>query len=177
MQLLREEQIMALPNHFYPMVVLGDNRKSFWSRQIKLHSHGRYSHAMWMRKPGMVVSQNGHLEEKPVRNYFLPWNRLKFFNYPTMGEVDEIMINNCLNKLLAKRSRYDWLGIVGHLFHIRKLNFPRRYYCSEAVWEPFVQVWGYWQTYPTPSELDWRLPQLGWEVVGVYDPTLQAEVR
>lgn len=172
MRLLNKEQIINLPDHFFPMVVLADNRKSFFSKAIKAHTHGQYSHAMWMREPFLVVSQNGRLAEKYITDYLQPWYRLKFFSYPEMSEREESEIHQCLNAQLARRSRYDWLGIFGQLFNIRKLNFSSRYYCSEAVWEPFVKVWGYKQTYPSPSELDSRLPRIGWEIVGIYDPTL-----
>jgi len=176
MRILNADQIFSFPDCFYPMVVLGDNRKRGWSsffgRQIKMHTKGQYSHAMWMRRPGMVISQDWHLAEKSVQEYLTDWYRLKFFTMPDMEETDETKINQCLDQLLQQGGRYDWLGIIGHLLHIRKLNFSNRYYCSEFVWEPFVEVWGYPRIYPSPSELDFYLPKIGWEIAGVYDTAL-----
>jgi hypothetical protein len=160
-----------------PAVVLADNMKSFWSRQIKLHSHGRYSHAMWYRSNGKLLTQNGHLEEVELCRYLVPQYRLKFFSNETLyvGGRDK-KIEAVLDEIAKKHSHYDWLGIVGHLFKVRKFQSSKSYYCSEMVWEPFVKVFGFKQIYPSPAELDYILPQIGWKVAAIYDPVLKKGV-
>jgi len=161
-----------------PAVVLSDHLKSFWSRQIKLHTHGQYSHAMWLRKNGKFLSQNGILREVDPVLYLNGDYRLKFFANPALGlEWQDKAIETWLEEKLKNPTRYDWLGIIGHLLHRRRLQSPGKYYCSELVWEPFVKILGYKPIYPSPAELDYLLPKIGWEVQAIYDPTIQKEMH
>lgn len=156
-----------------PAIVLADNLKSWTSQQIKLHSHGYYSHAMWLRASGKLVSQDWKLTEKDLSEYLVPHYRLKFFHKPELqlnGKAEEI--EACLDKMLSQTHRYDWLGVAGHLLGCRGLQFGGRWYCTEAVWEPFVEVLHFAPIHPTPQELNWMLPELGWSVAVIVDPRL-----
>jgi hypothetical protein len=172
MNLMTRKAMREIPYEKYPFVVLADNRRSFFSRMIDLHTRGNYSHAMISRKPGFLVSQDGLLRERPMEDYERDYIRLKFYQKPDMTTEEKIEFNRIFDSLLTKVLRYDWLGIVGHMFGIRKLNFNSRYYCSEVVWVPFREIWGYKEIHPSPRDLDVILPLIGWEVYGIHEPMI-----
>lgn len=154
-----------------PCVVLADNLWNWFSRRIKEHTRGQYSHAMWCNGRRRFVSQDWRIREVDPELYFRGQHRLKFFYHPDLAERRyDAEIEAVLARQVAIGSRYDWLGIVGHLVGAPRLNFSGRYYCSEAVWQPFVEVMGLAPAYPTPEDLNRWLPQMGWETVLVVDP-------
>ncbi len=173
MTLLSRMDLRNIPYGLYPFVVLSDNRKSLFGLMIKLHTRGSYSHAMIMRRPGTLVSQAGHLAEIPLENYEKNHIRLKLYHKPDITELEKIEFNRILDSLLEKNLRYDWLGIVGQALGIRSLNFSSRYYCSEVVWKPIREIWGYREIHPSPKDLDNILPLIGWETYGVHDPMIK----
>lgn len=154
-----------------PCVVLADNLWSWYSRKIREHTKGSYSHAMWLNGRRWFVSQDWRIREVDPELYFGGDYRLKFLYHQDLLDrryAEEI--EAVLNRQVERGSKYDWLGILGQLVGAPRLNFKGRYYCSEAVWQPFVEVLGLAPAYPTPEDLNQWLPRLGWETVLVVDP-------
>lgn len=154
-----------------PCVVLSDNLYGWFARQIRKHEPGQYSHAMWFTSQRQFVSQDWRIHLVDPAEYFRGEHRLKFLCNPDLENhryAEEI--EAVLARQVERGSRYDWLGIVGHLVGAPRINFKGRYYCSEAVWQPFVEVLGYREWYPTPEDLNYWLPRMGWRTVLTFDP-------
>lgn len=118
-----------------PLIVLSDDMRSFFSWGIKAHTRGLYSHAMMMLKPGKFVTQGWTYKEVNVEKYMKPRYRLKFWSYP-FTEEEKSQIRFAVEEDLSRswwHKSYDWIGIIGQLFRIRKLNNPFKSFCSERV--------------------------------------------
>ena len=127
------------------IIVLVDDRVGlvgwfikWWSAgEVKDHVSGAYNHVMIMRKNGMVVSQNGYLEEIPISRYMKPSIFLKFWRLKNLTAEELALINSAIDKRLAlprwKRG-YDFLGLVGQSFpFLHWMQVPGWFFCSEAV--------------------------------------------
>lgn len=156
-------------------IVLTDNLSkwglgSLFSRAIKEHTHGNYNHAMLMREPGMVISQDWQLREKLLDRYLHGTHRVKLIKVPT-NRQEKILINETANKLLNKRPQYDWLGILGFLFNKRTINFQSRYYCSELVLYILREAGKYnGSITQSPADINRFYKDFGWVCTAIYDP-------
>jgi hypothetical protein len=160
--------------------VLTDNLTSLISARIRAHTRGYYSHAMLMVEPGKVVSQDRRLAEKPLASYLDGKHRVKVWM------VDAPDLAAVVAESLSKGGRYDWLGIIGQALGWRRLNFRRRWYCSEWVVAMLDYGSGAGAVLPplqaTPGDLDRWAQECGeldpkTSLWGLYDPALEALLR
>jgi len=160
-----------------PMLVLSDNVHSLLAQQIRSHTKGFYNHAMWMRKPGYVVSQNWTLNEQPISRYVDSKHRLKFWYNPewvrdrrgTVWLIDK-RIDNVLAESWWKRT-YDFLGIIGQALRMKGLNNPKRRYCSEVVaeWLTLLEP-SFSLKHPSPAEInEWCNANPQMKCAGIWD--------
>lgn len=141
-----------------PLIVLSDDLRGFMGWAIKAHTHGAYNHAMLMIEPGTFVSQGGTYKKVPISTYTSGKHRLKFWTYP-FSEDEKSMIRFQVKEDLAQnwwRKSYDWLGVIGQLLKIRKLNNPRKSYCSERVakYMRLVSALKTFNPHPSPSGIN-----------------------
>lgn len=123
----------------FPIFVVSDDMRSFFSGAIKEHVKDNYSHSMIMVHPQMVATQGfTGFKEIPIVNYMAERYRLKFFQYEELENSVKLKIINTVEKDLKPttftqklRNGYDFLGIVGQALCIPKLNNPWKSYCHE----------------------------------------------
>ncbi len=130
---------LAIKQSDCPLVILLDDRRGLLGFLIKAHSKGNYSHIAEMHISGFVATQDPvGFREVPIEKYMRPQYHLKFWKYePITEEQRQDWVNTLKNELNApwRRRRYDFLGIIGHMLHIRWLNNPFIKYCTERVAE------------------------------------------
>jgi len=141
----------------FPVIVLSDNMRSFFSFMIKKHTKGYYSHIMIMYEKDKLASQNMFFRSVAIEEYLKPYIRLKFFGFKNLSPSQrEIMIEAIKRDLKDKwyKRTYDFLGIFGHLIHIPKLNNPFKTYCTERV-NKYLRLIGYNPPkHPTPAQMN-----------------------
>lgn len=175
MQAFSAADIVSIPQRDLPMLVLFDNLYSPISARIRRHTRGFYSHVGWMYAPQLISSQEFHLRTKRITDYLEGRNRLKFWHNPLWTEYDRQKVIKEIKRQLALpwwRTRYDWLGIIGHLTGIKWINFPHLDYCSEnggeilSMLEPTFDL-----KHPSPADINrWCKKQKQMKVYGVFDP-------
>ena len=165
-----------------PAIVLTDNMFSLVSSALRIfqrklgHSSGQYQHAMWLLEAGQVVSQNWKLQRANLRDYLTGKHRVKIVVARdwTTEERDEIRRRIRTNLILATTGyyRYDWLGVLSHLFRCSRINFPNRFYCSEHVASILRRVDRRCPIRPSPAQLNAYLKSRPekYIVLGVFDP-------
>lgn len=142
-----------------PVIVLSDDRRSFLSWGIKNHSHGNYNHIMELFEFGELATQNFNgFRKVNIGKYIQPQYHLKFYKCTKADLKKQIewirLINAELNEVWWKK-KYDFLGIVGQVLHIRWIQNPFARYCSERVAEHLRKLFGFnISKRPTPSELN-----------------------
>ncbi len=123
----------------FPIFVVSDDMRSFFSWCIKEHVKDNYSHSMIMVRPEVVATQ-GFLgfKEILIHNYMQDRYRLKFFQYEGLDEGVRLQIINAVTKDLESKTfsqkiknSYDFLGILGQALCVPKLNNPCKSYCHE----------------------------------------------
>lgn len=162
-----------------PAIVLTDNLFSVVStlirlgqRSLKAHVSGRYQHAMWLESAGVVVSQDWKLQRRPLADYLTGKHRVKLFIDPAWTDEQKAIIRGQLAEDVAGDHRYDWLGILGHLLRLPRINFPNRWYCSEHAASILSKVDSRFLKAPhlSPAVADVWLRSFRYEVYGVFDP-------
>lgn len=138
----------------FPVIVLVDNRKSFLGWAIKHHSDGCYNHAMILFMPNFCASQDSTYKTVSIAKYLKPYITLKFWAYT--GNKNSELINSIREDLKSSKTkrRYDYLGIIGHLFKLKWLNNPKTYYCSERVAKHLRDIGMKFPKHPSPSKLN-----------------------
>ena len=139
----------------FPVFMLVDDRRSFIGFAIKNHSHGCYNHIAELFMPGMLASQDtvGY-RMVDIDKYLKKRYMLKFWAYTGKRQTDLIdSIKKDLKSSVRKR-RYDFLGIVGKLLHLKWLNNPKTYYCSERSSKHLRNIGMKLPKHPSPSELN-----------------------
>ncbi len=166
-------EMMQIPG---PAIVLTDNLFSFFAWAIRKHCHGFYNHSCWLLRAGVVVSQDGTLSKKSLRQYLKGKNRVKIWRIKDLTQEQENLIRVQLEADAKSGRWYDWLGIFGQLLGVRWLNFTGRSYCSEhavgilkLVKPKSARSLG---EQPRPAEMDLHLRNHlnEYEVAGIYDP-------
>lgn len=174
--LLSRIAVLQVPANELPMLVLTDNMSGWISRKIRKHSHGYYSHVMWMAEPGMVVSQGWTLKQQPIEGWLDGTYRIKLWRNPGWTQQDKNRIRYWLEKQLARPLRertYDWVGIIGQALKVGSINLPHKKYCSEAAAEVLSKVEPYNKLHPSPADINrWCKASKRMEVYGAYDPDL-----
>lgn len=123
----------------FPIFVVSDDMRSFFSWAIKEHIKDNYSHSMIMVHSKMVATQGlSGFKEIPVINYMAERHRLKFFQYEGLADDVKLKIIDAVEKDLKSttfiqklRNSYDFLGILGQALCVPKLNNPWKSYCHE----------------------------------------------
>ena len=162
------------------MIVFADDLLSPFGFGVRAHQKGSYPHVMEMPRPGVLVTQNlTGLKEVPVNKYVNKTTRLKLvFNAKLTNEQKRDWlwsIEKDLNPKWWQRLfmfRYDWIGILGQSLHIKWLQNPLSYYCSERVSNRIKNVFKYMLNVQlSPYELDKFLKTNGdWKVFGKVIP-------
>ena len=142
-----------------PLIVLCDDRRSFFGWFIKSHSKGNYNHIMEFSEPGQFVSQDpAGYREVDVETYMKPFILMKFWSYENITEAQKKCLHEIIEADLNAPWRfrsYDWLGLVGQLLHIKWLQNPHKRYCSERVAEHLRFVFKIEiPKHPTPSGIN-----------------------
>lgn len=162
-----------------PALVLTDNLFSVKSALIRLgqrnlqqHVSGRYQHIVWLESSGVVVSQDWTLKRRLLADYLKGDHRVKMFVDSNWPQEHKNRIHLQLQEDLKGKHRYDWLGIIGHLLRMPRINFPNRWYCSEHVVHVLRLVDSRFENKQqiTPSAMDVWLRSYQYEVLGVFDP-------
>ncbi len=157
-----------------PMLVLTDNLYSWVARRVRHHTHGEYSHAMWMHRPGFVASQGLLYKELPIDRYLEGKHRVKLWCNPAWKAEARVRLFWAIEGRLAAPFRnrlYDGLGILGQRIKRPWLNFPRLRYCSESAAEILQEAEDYPKNHPSPADINrWCKTQPQMQVFGVYDP-------
>uniref|UniRef100_A0A6M3IZI7 Uncharacterized protein n=1 Tax=viral metagenome TaxID=1070528 RepID=A0A6M3IZI7_9ZZZZ len=175
-RLLNVADFEMIPDEMFPFLVLTDNLSSWLSWKIKNHSHGFYSHSMWMTRNGIVATQGWMYKEQSIYDFLKGNHRVKLWFSPDWGTLDRARIKRRINERLAETKRalrYDWIGIIGQALGFRKLNLKGRSYCSEESASVLAVVEPFGIEHPTPADLDaWCREHEQMAVYGVYDPSL-----
>ena len=119
-----------------PLIVLSDKTNGLIEFLIKMRTEARYNHIMILHRSGYFATQNNVFKEVPVRTYMKPTNRLKFVKVKDLTpEAKRAIMGSIHDKLKLPwwKRRYDWVGIVGQIIGIKKLNLKNVNYCSEDV--------------------------------------------
>ena len=145
-----------------PMPILIDNRRSWFSFKVKAHTGGNYNHIAIMHKYGVIASQDPKgYREIPIKNYMRPEFIMKFWHIKELTPIQRTQVIDEVIKDLRVgkwnwKNRYDWLGVIGQLIHVRWINDPWRKYCSERVRKYLindpVKIWI--PPHPTPSDIN-----------------------
>jgi len=184
---LTADDLLSIPLRHYPLAALSDylggGIMGWFTRQIKAHQHGEYSHFMWLHRPGYFASQDAYFEEVPIERYLAKY-RIKLWYCPTWyGNADKTKaFQTEIRRLLAlpKADRfYDWQQIWGILIGWRRFNHPDRRVCSDyADLIKILDAWyfSFYKRHPTPTEVHgWFKQQKRYEVYGVYEPNPAAK--
>lgn len=121
----------------FPIIVLSSHNNAFISWAIRWFTKGSYNHAMFLISYRTLASQAMFYTEKDIKKYMRKGFKLKFYGLKIALEEREIVLNRITARLRKPKWKnfYDFLGIFGQFFRIRKLNNPYRNYCSESVEE------------------------------------------
>jgi len=127
---------------------------------IKWYTKGNYCHAMLLRKPGFVCTQNDMYKELPLAGYLQNSEGLKFWiiNHLTPDEL--ALINKAVDADLAKpwwNRMYNYLGLIGQALHIPGISMPGQDICSQrdaSYLRLIPRVAAVVQEHPSPAQLD-----------------------
>jgi len=178
--ILTRDQVLTIPEQQMPMIVLSDNLYSRFAwlirafQQPRNHISGDYNHAMVLKRPAEVVSQNWRFGTEMLTDYLAGQYRLKIWWKPNMTNPEKARMNAKIADMLAAHGKYDWLELLGIRTGMRWLHIPGRNICSEAVaqiiqaaYPDMVKLWG---NHPTPGDLNAHLDEAGWSVYGRFIP-------
>lgn len=170
---LTKENIYAIPDRMCPMIVLSDNIRSLFSWGIKVHTQGCYNHMMWLLPGGELATQNTFFTTQPVEDYLSNY-RLKFWYCPTWTLVErERIIKRItldLEKPFYKRS-YDYLAILGQLFHLDWVQTPGVDICSDKASYLNILDNSYDLEHPDPGDVNrWLEENDRYLIYGRYVP-------
>ena len=160
-----------------PLFIVSDDLQAFMSWGIRAHGKGSYSHAMIMVDSGKVVTQGWTYKEIPVGKYMKSGIRLKFWQCSNLSKGTKEAIAKAVRRDLTQpwwRKRYDGIGILGQALHIRWLNNPRTYYCSERVAKYIRIIPIPMSQHPSPSEINQIFKETDrMKIFGYYDSDLE----
>lgn len=140
-----------------PLIVLSTHSSGFIAMWIRWRTKASYSHIMFQLYPGEYVSQGNTFSSIPISRYMTERSRLKFWKIKDLKEGEKNKLYQMINKDLKGSwwSRgYDWLGILGQLFGISKINSPGRMYCSERVAKYLREILEGIPEHPSPKTLN-----------------------
>lgn len=127
---------------------------------IKWYTKGNYCHAMLMRKPGWVCTQNDTYKEVPLKNYLINSEGLKFWRINNLTPGEYLAINNAISDDLQKpwwHRMYNYLGLVGQALHIPGISMPGQDICSQRDAEYLrliPRLAAVIPEHPSPADLD-----------------------
>lgn len=123
--------LTQIPQSLYPMPVLSDSLRGFFSWGIKVHEQGNYNHFMWLIRPGVLASQGTFFSEEPLRNY-LDRYRLKFW-MTSWNDKQRATVMAAIYTALGQpwyKRIYDYPAILGQLFW-HEFQTPGLSICSD----------------------------------------------
>ncbi|HHE04785.1 MAG TPA: hypothetical protein ENL19_01825 [candidate division WOR-3 bacterium] len=125
-----------IPKERMPLIVFSDHTSGFIQWLIKFRTNASYNHCMFLLYPGEFVSQGNVFSSIPLSRYVKKNSRLKFWAIKDLKNYERYKIYNMINKELKGSwwsRKYDYLGILGQILGIVKINMPGNMYCSERV--------------------------------------------
>ena len=142
----------------YPVVVLSCDMIGFIPWAIRAVTKDNYNHIMEAHRYGHFASQNFLYSDVPFESYMNVNHKLKVWTIKDITETERLRWKLAIKRDLAQPwylRLYDFLGVVGHLLHVRWLNVPYRNYCSERVQKHLEEVFGFdIIKHATPAEID-----------------------
>jgi hypothetical protein len=133
---LAREELLQIPQELMPMPVLSDNLRNICSAGIKAHTHGNYSHFMWLISPGTFASMQTNGYKMVKLEDFIGSDRLKFWYFPMWSDADRLKVRHAINKELNRpwwKNRYDFFSYLGHLTGLRWIQSPWSDVCSDKA--------------------------------------------
>lgn len=127
---------------------------------IKWYTKGNYCHAMIMRRPGFVCTQNDTYKELPLKNYLINSEGLKFWRINNLTPAEFNLINVAITKDLSApwwRRMYNYLGLVGQALHVPGISMPGQDICSQRDAEYLrllPRLASIIPEHPSPADLD-----------------------
>jgi len=167
-------EIMELCKDGYPYLICTDHLTSWFSRIIKNHTKGEYSHVLWLVNYNEAVSQDWIYRRVDFKKRYLKGkHRVKIWKINGEGHrnIIEWFIQNRLVSPVRRRL-YDWLGIIGHFVGWKTLHMRTRMYCSESVGYALHSVSSFDIKKPTPMQINQWCEEHQEEVtcIGVFEP-------
>lgn len=156
------------------LLTFSQNARGLFNFFTALRTKSGWGHVMIMHEPRLFASQTltGY-KEVPLEKYRKKGVTLKFWRVKGLTEQQknefDCRIKEGLKAPWWKR-RYDFLGILGQLIGVQKLNSPWSKYCSERVAECLSFVKESVPVHPSPEDLDWLFESRpdDFEVVGYW---------
>ena len=138
-----------------PVFMLVDDRRGWFGFLIKQHSKGNYNHIAELFMPGFLASQDmvGY-RMVSVSKYLKRRYMLKFWAYRGKRQAELVDCIKSDLKSSVRQRRYDFLGILGQLLHLKWLNNPKTYFCSERASKHLRSIGMKLPKHPAPSELN-----------------------
>jgi hypothetical protein len=133
---LTKEELQDLPEIIYPAPAVTDNLRAFLGWGIKAHTHGFYSHFIWLLGAGTVASQGllGFRREK--LSSYTGGYRIKVFDLYSLTAEEKGIISQAIHKELALpwyKNMYDVLAYPGQLLGLHWLQIPGMEICSDKL--------------------------------------------
>jgi len=133
---LTKDDLMAIPFEKYPMPVLSDSLRSFFSWGIKAHEKGCYSHFMWLFDKGLLASQGLFGFKKVSIGNYLSKYRLKLWECYTLTPSKRWLIRKEILNELGRpwyKNMYDLAAYPCQLLGWHWLQVPGADLCSDKA--------------------------------------------
>ncbi len=125
---LTKEELFEIPISMMPMMVFSDNLRNIFSAGIKAHTHGCYSHYMWLIAPGTLASMQINGFKRVKLASFIKDDRLKLWHCPEWSTIQRAVVIASIDKELNKKwwqgNRYDFLSYIGFLTGCKWIQSP-----------------------------------------------------
>ena len=171
-RLLTIDDIMGI--ELFPMIVFSDALFSWIGTAIKQHQAWSYNHAMWLKAPGVLASQDATFKQVPVTEYLQGEHRLKFWTNPLWSEEDRGKLLQAIEadlQLPWYRRLYDPLAIIGQALHMDWLQIPGVSICSDRAGYLSLVDPEYNLKHPDPADVNRWLDSRGiYDVYGRFIP-------
>lgn len=160
----------------FPILALTRNLRSLFALGIVNHQKGVYNHLVWILSPLEIASQDFLFRVVSPSKYFTAKHSVKFITNTKWEKDDRINIIRSLRADLARpwyMRSYDWLQIIGKLFHIDNLQIPGLDICSDKADYLKLADPNYKLKHPSPTDVNRYTKEnkdLGYSVLARYIP-------
>jgi hypothetical protein len=146
-----------IPTNRMPFVVFSDLSSGLLQFLIKWRTNSSYNHVMFQLNPGEYISQGNVFSRIPLWRYVKKNAKLKFWRIKDLTREEHSKLYSMITEDLAVswwKRRYDYIGIIGQLLGITKLNNPSTMYCSERVARYLTAIGIKMPLHPSPEDLN-----------------------